>query len=66
MVSHYLFSVFNECVKTADFPNELIFADIATIYKRRDIKKKIIDLLIFYLSQPKYMKAVFIIRSTKH
>ena len=53
---------FNECVKTADFPKELIFADITQVNKRRDKKRK----LQAYLSELKYMKAVFIIRSTKH
>ena len=56
---------FNECVKIADLPNELVFADITLVYKRRDIKKKIIGLLIFYLSYLKYLKAIFMIKYTK-
>ena len=66
MFSQYLFQIFNESIKAANFPNELKYADITPICKKiRDTKKRFIDLLVLYLSYPKYSGVLFMIGSVK-
>ena len=61
----YLSQIFNESIEAANFPNELIYADIIPVYKKIiNTKKRIIDLFVLYLLYPKYSN-VFMIKSIK-
>ena len=62
----YLSHIFNECIETAGFPNELKLANINPVCKKMiDLEKKIIDLLLFYLLCLKYLNVAFLIKFLK-
>ena len=64
--SQYLSQICNESIETANFPDELKYADVTPVYKKIiDTKKRIIGLLVLYLLYPKYSNVVFVIKSIK-
>ena len=64
--SQYLSQICNESIETANFPDELKYADVTPVYEKIiDAKKRIIGLLVLYLLYPKYSNVVFVIKSIK-
>ena len=57
--------IFDKSIEVVNFPNELKYADIIPVCKKKiiDTKKRIVDLLILYLSYPKYSKIVVMMKS---
>ena len=60
----YLSQIFNESIETVSFPNDFKCADITLVYKKKDSKRRIIDLSALFVI-PKSFERCFSIKSIK-